>query len=89
MSGAVLDGMGQVGAAWASFTDRQLSEGVDAMRALGRCRTWAEAFEVQDNFARASAERLFSTLAEAADCAAQMAAWCSDKMLRAVRNDTN
>ncbi len=64
----------ELGQAWASFWQEQLADGTDAARALTACRSWREALEIQDQFARASLERAYGQAARSAELTAAMVA---------------
>jgi hypothetical protein len=59
------EGLQEIHAEWLELLGEQLADGTDALRALARCRTPAEAAEVQNAFARRSLERLTVRAAKA------------------------
>lgn len=57
---------------WVEFWNAQLSDGVEALRALMACRSWPEAVELQNHFTRASLERACVRAARSAELTAEM-----------------
>ncbi len=69
-SRAMLDGTAELGQLWTSFWSEQLADGTDALRALATCRSWREAVEIQNEFTRASLERVCAQAARSAELTA-------------------
>ncbi len=68
----MLEGTSELSRVWISFWNEQLTEGMEAMRALAGCRTWHEALDVQGEFTRASFERAMSRATKSAELTAEM-----------------
>ena len=66
-SQAVLKGTSDLGSLWASFWNEQMTTGVEAMRSLAECDSWDEALKVQNEFTRASLERVCSRTLKSAE----------------------
>jgi hypothetical protein len=71
---AMLDGTAELGQLWAAFWSEQLADGTDALRALTTCRSWREAVEIQNEFTRASLERVCAQAARSAELTTAMIA---------------
>lgn len=71
-SRAMLKGTSDLGSVWASFWNEQLTSGMEAMRSLAECRSWDEALSVQDEFTRASLNRVCSQVVKSAELSTEM-----------------
>jgi hypothetical protein len=71
-SQAMLKGTSDLGSLWASFWNEQMTTGVEAMRSLAACDSWDEALKVQNEFTRASLDRVCSRTLKSAEVASEM-----------------
>jgi hypothetical protein len=71
-SEALLKGTSDLGSLWASFWNEQMTTGVEAMRSLAECDSWAEALKVQNEFTRSSLDRVYSRAVKSAELTTQM-----------------
>ena len=68
----MLDGAAELGHVWTGFWSEQLADGMDALRALGRCRTWREAVEIRNGFTRTSLARACAQAVKSTELTAGM-----------------
>ena len=68
----MLKGTSDLGSLWASFWNEQMTTGVEAMRSLAACDSWDEALKVQNEFTRASLDRVCSRTRKSAELASEM-----------------
>jgi hypothetical protein len=71
-SQAMLKGTSDLGSLWASFWNEQMTTGVEAMRSLAECDSWDEALKVQNEFTRASLDRVCSRTLKSAEVTSEM-----------------
>jgi hypothetical protein len=71
-SQAMLKGASELGSLWASFWNEQLTTGMEAMRSLAQSDSWDEALRLQNEFTRASLERVCSQTRKSAEVTAEM-----------------
>ena len=71
-SQAMLKGTSDLGSLWASFWNEQMTTGVEAMRSLAACDSWDEALKVQNDFTRASLDRVCSRTLKSAEVTSEM-----------------
>jgi hypothetical protein len=71
-SQAMLKGASELGSLWAAFWSEQLTTGMEAMRSLAQSDSWDEALRLQNEFTRASLERVCSRTLKSAEVTAEM-----------------
>ena len=69
---ALLGDASEFGQLWVSYWNEQLADGMATARELTECRTWQDALEVQNAFARASFERAWTRMNRSTELAARM-----------------
>jgi hypothetical protein len=72
-SQAMLNGTTELNSVWTLFWSEQLADGMEAMRSLAECRSWQEALTVQNEFARASLQRVCSRASKSVEVTGEMA----------------
>jgi hypothetical protein len=71
-SQAMLQGASELGSLWATFWNEQLTTGMEAMRSLAQSDSWDEALRLQNEFTRASLERVCSRTLKSTEVTSEM-----------------
>jgi hypothetical protein len=71
-SQAMLKGTSDLGSLWVSYWSEQLTTGMEAVRSLAECESWDEVLRVQNEFTRASLDRVFSRALKSAELTSEM-----------------
>jgi hypothetical protein len=71
-SQVMLKGASDLSSFWASFWNEQLTTSMEAMRSLATSDSWDEALKVQNEFTRASLDRVCSRAVKSAEVMAEM-----------------
>jgi hypothetical protein len=71
-SQAMLKGTSDLGSLWVSYWSEQLTTGMEAVRSLAECESWDDVLRVQNEFTRASLDRVYARTLKSAEVTSEM-----------------